>query len=211
MIVWLLALASAEPVLRKEARMPYPVRDVYDASVERRCVVEVEVDANGKPASIRAGAPCDEGVQRRTLKRMKRWRWEKEQAGSTQVEVVYVPPVLQLEPLSPDTWRWRELPTCHVRLVIDLAGAITVAEADEGCTPTVTQAPPTPEPYVAKRAPEVCQMVFLATEGGAQSIERFRCDLRQAKHWATVVRAQTWPLLDGSTPYSLIVQLQGRE
>lgn len=210
MIPLLLSLAVAgEPVSTEPAR--YPVRAVYDSSVEVRCPATVLVDERGKPSKITVDscAPYGESVfLKRAERALRSWRWAKDAPGATAVEVVFVPPVDALVPADPLTWRRRWDGSCQALVAVSPDGTPRIRRADEGCAPVLSPIDATPPRWVAKRAPKLCIVTFQASAGQARNIETFRCDLRMQRHVRDAVDAWSWSG-EGVRAYTVVLQLDG--
>ncbi len=212
-ILLLLLLSSAfpeEPVVRKRARMPYPDHKVYDASVPRSCSAEVWVGTKGRPEKITA-LDCPEAIEAYTVRRLKRWRWQRSsEAIRTVVDITYDPPVEALAAPQPDYWRREDIGGCAVRVALTVEGVPEIRDAEASCRPGLGPVDGTPAAAVSRRAPAVCPVTFVARVGQATALDLFRCPAKVRAHARRVLETWTWPAAFGEdTPYSVLLQFEG--
>jgi hypothetical protein len=211
--LWSLAVALAvePPTLRRVAPATYPVRLVYDNAVELRCAARVSVDERGRPAEIEP-LGCSDELAAWTERRLRRYRWEKPVPAGTvaEVEVVYVPPVEQLDPARPLYWRHRELEGCELRLTVSEEGAVAVHGAVEGCAPQDLPAPGFPDVRsLQRRSPAVCLATFVVVEGAPRQLELFRCAAGLWGPSRALVEGTSWPGEPRVRPYRVVLQFDG--
>lgn len=211
LVLWSAWALAQEPALRRSPPPNYPTSQVYDASVERRCQVAVTLDREGRPSHVEP-LECDPEVADWTVDKLYRWRWEPPSISGlvVTVDVVYTPPAMARAAADPDYWRRRERGQCsaHVRLSAD--GAPSMYRLSDGCEVTSSAVEPTPERALRRKVPVMCDLTFIARDGRATDVDRFRCPLSVWPHALAVVQAWTWSQRDEKPePWSLILQLDG--
>lgn len=210
---WFVAGALAGgPELVRAPQPQYPSRQVRDASIERRCSVDVALDLDGHPATI-TPVVCDPEVADFTLKKLKKWRWSPPPISGMvlRVDIVYTPPSAEAAFSRPDYWRRNEAGECTAHLTVSPSGHAAILRQQEGCTATVRDVPAPPHPEkLLKHAPVLCDLTFIAKDGVAHDIERFRCPT-WTWAWATdVLQAWRWSQrTDQPEPWSVILEIDG--
>ena len=207
---WVVAFAQ-EPALKKSPQPSYPTSQVYDASVERRCELAVTIDREGRPSDVRP-LVCDPEVEAWTVKKLYKWRWEPPSISGlvVKVNIVYTPPAMSRAAADPDYWRRREVGACtaHVRVAAD--GTPSMYRMTDGCTVTLAPVPATPEKATKKKAPLMCDLTFIAREGKATDVDRFRCPMPVWSHTLDVLQAWQWSQrTEKPEPWSVILQFDG--
>jgi hypothetical protein len=222
-----LALALTAParagdgaVLLRAASLAYPRAGIADASVARACGVRFVLGAGGVPAEVTA-TTCDPAVERVTIRRARRWRWDPATAPGTIVEatVQYAPPLDQAPWPTAQTWRRLASPTCAAHIAIAPDGAAHVRRAsDPGCAVSWTAPLSTLEPDVRSRRPwmgeplpRACAVTFLVRDGAAFAPDLFRCDpdLREAS--LSALSALAFEDGAGVAPWSLWIEFSPRD
>jgi hypothetical protein len=206
--------ASPTPSLRvrRQGRRAYP-RPIYDdLTVTRRCTVEVTIDDEGRPTSVRP-VDCPPELEDWTRRRVLHDRWETPvpPGAVARVEVVYVPPADVTRLPAPDYWRRRSHGACELRIEVDAAGHVRLnpnqVDVDPACVPALVDVAPLPPTVFGRKSPTICPITFVLVDGAPTSPDLFRCEV---PIWATardLLARWTWPVFDAPQPYTVQLEL----
>jgi hypothetical protein len=203
---------AAEPVLIKSPQPAYPIKQVVDASIERRCALRVTLDLDGSPERVEV-VTCDPEIEALTVKKVARWRWTPPPTRGMvlPVEVVFSPPSSSAAPAAPDYWRRNELGQCAAHLRVTPEGRVSLVRAADGCAVRARDLSPPPRPRsLEKHPPLLCDLTFISREGAADDIDTFRCPLAVTAWMVDALQAWTFEAATADPrPWSVIIQLDG--
>ncbi len=200
---------------KRSSRRIYPRKLYRDRSEPHTCDVRAVLDDRGRPVEIQPDGCVDEPLYEHTVKRVLKDRWVKPTppGAVVPVSVTYVPPVDAMGYPEASYFRRRDGVVCRAHVEIEMDGSASIARSEGRCGLVLDTLPATPEAVPRGPVPEVCTLTFLAKDGAATEIERFRCGLHLWKPSLAVVRALQWPhsadRSAGPQPWSVILQFDG--